>query len=142
MTIWSNYLDFLSINPKDFGGNGYIIGKFVKICFGRGKNLLPNDGNVLILFFDLEWRQPPNLDKRSVMNVHCDLNTYTNSNDFFICTKFLIIQEYLSEQYLLYFEQYWGSYKSFFWEFSQFMTQFFGWSCPNFPTYKLTGVYL
>ena len=72
---------------------------------------MPNGGNVIILFFGIEWRQHENLEKNSLMDLQCDLNPYANSNGFFICTNYPIIWEDLSEQSSLSLEKNWGSYK-------------------------------
>ena len=58
-------------------------GQFVKdIFFDGGKNSLPNGGNVFILFFGIEWRQPSNSEKRSLIYVQCDLYLYKIPNGF------------------------------------------------------------
>ena len=52
---------------------------FQDAIFDGGKNSLPSGGNVFELLFRLERRQPSNLENRSLMNAHWDLNSYKKS---------------------------------------------------------------
>ena len=50
----------------------------MEIVFDGGNHSFPNGGNIFLLLFGLEWSQPYNLDKRSLMDVQFDLNPYAN----------------------------------------------------------------
>ena len=58
--------------------------------FDGDKNSFPNGGNIIFWFFLLDWRQPCNLYKRSLMDIQYDLNSYPLSNGFFNCTWSMI----------------------------------------------------
>ena len=109
--------------------------------FYGGNNSLPNGGNVFILFFGIEWRQPSNSEKRSLIDVQCDLYPYESSNGF---SSAQILQQY-ENIWVNNLRCVWNNIgyhiNTLFWSLIQFVVRFFEWSCPHCPTYKLTGVY-
>ena len=119
-----------------------MIGQAAKEIFlDGGNNSFPNGGNLFILFFYIEWRQPSNLEKQPLMDIQFYLNPYVNSNGFFICTNSPIIWEDLIEQYSLSLEQYWRSYKYIVLEIKSIRKSILWVVLSTFPTYKFTGVY-
>ena len=46
----------------------------IYIYIDGDKNSLQNGGNIIFRFFILDWRQPCNLEKRSLMDIKCDLH--------------------------------------------------------------------
>ena len=76
--------------------------------FDGGNYAIPNGENVFLWIFDIDWRQPSNLEKHSIMDVQCDVNPYSSWNCFFICKSFPIIWEHWSEHYSYYLKIYGG----------------------------------
>ena len=91
------------------------------------------------MFLGIEWRQPSNLGKPSLMDMQCDLNSYKNSDGFFIC-KILGWYESIEENSI---HSLWNNIGShiniLFLKLSQFVTQLFGWSCQYFPLINWLG---